>query len=34
MVGGRLGVILGVAAEPPNGAHAAFGAGGGFAVRL
>lgn len=33
VVGGCLGVILSVAAEPPNGACAAFGAGGEFAVR-
>lgn len=33
VVGRCLGVILGVAAEPPNGVHAAFGAGGDFAVR-
>lgn len=31
--GERLGVMLGVAGEPPSCAHAAFGAGGGFAVR-
>lgn len=33
VVRGCLGVILDVAAEPPNGAHAVFGAGGEFAVR-
>lgn len=33
VVGGCLGGVLGVTAEPPNGAHAAFGAGGEFAAR-
>lgn len=33
VVEGCLGVILGMSAEPPNGAHAAFGAGGEVAVR-
>lgn len=33
VVGGCLGVILGMSADPPNGAHAAFGAGGEVAVR-